>query len=126
MSKDVTAGLIRALVANMKGARDDWASLAMVIDLSGARINGTHGYAYSPDGTIWAVASRPSSIKPEVEAFLESSYNPEQKPPKKILVQFARETEKYEVTFEDHDPTRWKVTPANIEQMSQELRPNLD
>ena len=52
MSTDVAAALLRALIENMKGARDDWASLAMVIDLRGGRISGTHGYAYSPDGTV--------------------------------------------------------------------------
>ena len=67
MPEAVTADLIRALIENMKGARDDWASLAMVIDLSGGRISGTHGYAYSPDGTVSAVASRPSGVRPAVE-----------------------------------------------------------
>ena len=73
MSTDATAALIRALIENMKGARDDWASLAMVIDLRGGRVSGTHGYAYSPDGTVSAVASRPSGIRPALEAYLGSS-----------------------------------------------------
>jgi hypothetical protein len=126
MPEAVTADLIRALIENMKGARDDWASLAMVIDLSGGRISGTHGYAYSPDGTVSAVASRPSGVRPAVEAYLESYYKPEQEPPVKILVQFDRDSGKYEVTFEDEDASRWKVTPANIDQISDELRPHFD
>jgi hypothetical protein len=72
------------------------------------------------------VASRPSGIRPAVEAYLESYYKPEQEPPVKILVQFDRDSGKYEVTFEDDDTSRWKVTPANIEQISEELRPNFD
>ncbi len=124
MSTDVTADLIRALIENMKGARDDWASLAMVIDLRARRISGTHGYAYSPDGTTSAVASRPSGVAPAVEAYLDSYYAPDQEPPVKILVQFDRSSGKYEVTFEDDDVARWKVTPANIDQISEELRPN--
>ena len=126
MSNDVTADLIRALVENMKGARDDWVALAMVIDLSRGRISGTHGYAYSPDGTISAVASRPSGIRPAVEAHLESYDKPGQAPPVKILMQFDRDTGKYQVTFEDDDAARWKVTPANIEQISEDLRPDFD
>jgi hypothetical protein len=126
MPNDVTADLIRALIENMKGARDDWASLAMVIELNGGRISGTHGYAYSPDGTVSAVASRPSGIMPAVQAYLEANYTPEQEPPLKMLVQFDRSSGTYEVTFEDHDAARWKVTPANIEQISEELRPNFD
>jgi hypothetical protein len=44
----------------------------------------------------------------------------------KILVQFDRDSGKYEVTFEDDDASRWKVTPANIDQISEELRPHFD
>ncbi|MET0812075.1 MAG: hypothetical protein ABWY03_03405 [Microbacterium sp.] len=124
MANDAAADLIRALIENMKGAPDDWASLAMVIDLSGGRISGTHGYAYPPDGAIAAVASRPSGVRPAVEAYLDSAYQPSQEPPVKILVQFERASGKYEVTFEDDDTSRWKVTPANIDQLGEELRPN--
>ena len=126
MSNDVTVDLIRALIENMKGAPDDWASLAIVLDLSGGRISGTQGYAYSPDGTSSAVASRPSGIAPAVGSYLGSHYPPKQEPPLKILVQFDRDSGKYEVTFEDDDAARWKVTPANIEQISEPLRPNFD
>lgn len=124
MVDDVATGLIRALIENMRGARDDWASLAVVIDLRGRRIAGTHGYAYSPDQTVSAVASRPSGIMPAVEAYLESKYPPEKEPPMSILVQVGRDSGTYEVTFEYDDAARWKVTPANLEQIREELRPN--
>jgi hypothetical protein len=126
MSDDVTAGLIRALVENMKGAGDDWASLAMVLDLSGGRIRGTHGYAYSPDGTVSAVASRPSGIRLAVDAYLECYVEPDQEPPLAILVQLGRTSGTYEVTFEHDDAARWKVTPANLEKISEVLRPTFD
>jgi hypothetical protein len=124
MSTDVTAVLIRALIENMRGARDDWASLAIVVDLSGGRISGTHGYAYAADRTSAAVASRPSGVQPAVDAYLESKYQPDQQPPLKLLVQFDRTSGTYEVTFEDTDASRWKVTPANINQIAEELRPD--
>jgi hypothetical protein len=126
MSDDVTAGLIRALVENMKGAGDDWASLAMVLDLSGGRIRGTHGYAYSPDGTVSPVASRPSGIRLAVDAYLECYVEPDQEPPVAILVQLGRTSGTYEVTFEHDDAARWKVTPANLETISEVLRPTFD
>lgn len=126
MSDDVTAGLIRALVENMKGAGDDWASLSMVLDLSGGRIRGTHGYAYSPDGTVSAVASRPSGIRLAVDAYLECYVEPGQEPPVAILVQLGRTSGTYEVTFEHDDAARWKVTPANLEKISEVLRPTFD
>lgn len=126
MSDDVTAGLIRALVENMKGAGDDWASLAMVLDLSGGRIRGTHGYAYSPDGTVSAVASRPSAIRPALEAYLGSVERLGQEPPVAILLQLDRDSSTYEVTFEDVDAARWRATPANLVKISEDLRPTFD
>lgn len=126
MSSDVTADLIRAIIDNMRGAADDWVSLAMVIDFSGQRVGGTHGYAYSPDGAVSAVASRPSAIIPAVDAYAASYYQPDEAWPVKLLIQFDRTNGKYEITFEDKDVSRWKVTPANIDEIPEQLRPNFD
>ena len=110
----------------MKGAHDDWASLAMVIDLRGGRISGTHGYAYSPDGTVSAVASRPSAIRPALEAYLGSVERLGQEPPVAILLQLDRDSSTYEVTFEDVDAARWRATPANLVKISEDLRPTFE
>lgn len=126
MPSDVTVDLIRALIEHMKGEREDWESLAMVIDFSGGRFSGTHGYTYSPDGGISAVASRPSAIRPTVNAYTESLYEPGAALPVAILVQFDRTKGEYEVTFEDSDVSRWKVTPANIDEIREKVRPSFD
>lgn len=123
MANDVTADLIHALVDNMRGTADDWQSLSIVISFDDDRISGTSGYAYSPDGVISAVASRPSGVQPAVEAYTASYYKPGEPLPVKLLVQFDRTTGKYEVTFEDTDVSRWNVSAANIEQLREELRP---
>jgi hypothetical protein len=125
MSSDPTADLIRAIVTHMQGARDDWKSLSMVISLGGGRLSETSGYAYSPDGTVSAIASRPSQIKPAVDAYLADRYPDGQPLPAKFLLQFDRDAKAYEITFEDTDPLRWKVTPQNFEAVQQELKPNL-
>lgn len=124
MSSDVTTNLIRALIEHMRGASDDWESLAMVIDFRDGRLGGTHGYTYSPDGAVAAVASRPSGIEPAVTAYTESYYKPGEPLPVQILVQFDRATGTYETTFEDTDPTRWQVTPANIKEIAEKLKPS--
>ena len=125
MSTDPTTELIRAIVTNMQGARDDWKSLAMVISLGGGRLSETSGYAYSPDGTVSAVASRPSQIKPAVDAYLANRYPEGAELPAKFLVQFDRDAKAYDITVEDADPMRWKVTPDNVEAVQQELKPSL-
>lgn len=126
MSGDVTVGLSRALVENMRGAGDGWESLAMVIDFSGGKFSGTHGYAYSPDGSISAVASYPFHVESAVNAYTESLYEPGAALPVAILVQFDRTKGEYEVTFEDSDVSRWKVTPANIDEIREKVRPSFD
>ena len=79
MSDDVTADLIRALIENMRGARDDWASLAMVIDLSGKRISATHGYLLARGDDLGGGIS-PVRIRPPADAYLETRYKPRQLP----------------------------------------------
>ena len=59
-----------------------------------------------------------------MDALRESNCKPGQEPPLKILVQFDRDSGRYDLTFEDDDASRWKVTPANIDQISAELRPD--
>ena len=126
MTDDVTTGLIRALVDNLTGVDKEWQALSMVLDFAGGRFSGTHGYAYPDDGSIAAVASHPYYAKAAVNAYLESHYKPGDPLPAAILVQFDRTSGQYEVTFEDTDATRWRVTPANIGSMGEQLRPAFD
>lgn len=123
MPTDATIDLVRALIEHMRGAADDWRTLAIVVELRDGRVSNTFGYTYTPDGAVSAVASRPSGIQPAVQAYLAEKYTPEQELPLKLLVQFNRDSGAFEITFEDTDAARWKVTPANINTMNQELRP---
>lgn len=116
--------LIRAIVDNMRGAEDDWQSFSLVLDFDGERFSGTHGYSYGPGAVISAVASRPSAVGPHAYAYLAERYEPGAPAPKAVLVQFDRTTRQYDVTFEDADAARWKVTPANIDRMGETLRPS--
>jgi hypothetical protein len=126
VSSDSTTELLRALIDNLSGSDADWAALALVVDLRSGRVSGTHGYTYSPEGTISAVAARPSGINAAVQAFLDSHDSPQREPPVAFLVQVDRGSGAYEVTFEHDDPARWKVTPATIDQLAEALRPTLD
>jgi hypothetical protein len=124
-STDPAADLIRAVVTNLTHVPENWQSLAIVIELAGGRVSGTSGYAYTPDGTSEPTAARPSRIVPAVEAYLDDRYAPGQARPVAMLVQFDRDAGAYEVTFEDDDVLRWKVTPANVDEMPATLRPSL-
>ena len=123
MSGDVSAGLIRALIENMRNANSDWESLAIILEFPEGTFNGAHGYLYSPGGVISAVASDPWAVRPAVNAYTDSQYEPGETLPLKLLVQFDRTKGTYEMTFEDTDETRWKVTPRNYKELREELRP---
>ena len=43
--------------------------------------------------------------------------------PAAVLLQFDRSTSHYEVTFEDSNKERWKVSPDNVTTMQETLRP---
>ncbi|MFT3799269.1 hypothetical protein [Microbacterium sp.] len=124
MSHNVVVDLVRSLIDHMRGAPAEWDAFAIVIDFDGERVAGTHGYTYSADGSTDPVASNPRQVKPYALAFLASRYAPGATPPVGLLVQFDRTNGQYEVTFEDTDRARWKVTPANIDTMADTIRPN--
>ncbi len=127
MTSNVTADLIRALLETMGGPSvDGWESLAMILELPGGEFNEAHGYLYSPDGAITAVASDPWAVAPAVKAYTDSYYRPGEALPRKVLVQLDRTTGKYGVTFEETDEERWKVTPHNFRQLREDLRPAFD
>lgn len=123
MSSDVTARLIRALVENMKDAADGWTSLAMVLGFDTEKVNRVYGFVYSDGEAPSAVTASPNDIRPAVSAYTDSYFASGESLPVRLLVQFDRASGTYEVTFEDADQTRWKITPATFDTMPEELRP---
>jgi hypothetical protein len=129
MAGSVTADLFRALIDNLEGPRvdsDGWESLAIILEFPDGEFNEAHGYLYSPNGLISAVASDPWAVKSAVKAYTDGYYKPGDALPRKILVQFDRTTGKYDITFEETDEARWKVTPRNFRELREELRPKFD
>ena len=124
MPTDAVIDLVRVVIENMSGAGSDWDSLAMSIVVRNGRVAGTSGYVYAADGASVPVASRPSGVQPVLTEYLETRYGSDDAPPVALLLQFDRVSGQYEVTFEDADSARWKVTPANLEGFAARLRPD--
>jgi hypothetical protein len=133
-SEDVTVNLIRSLVramnepslaTEMGGRVDDWEALVIVMEFADG-YRSASGYAYPADGTVSPVACSWNSIQQEVNAYLATYYEPGDRLPVKILVQFDRATGRYGVTFEDTDEERWKTRPRNFREMREQLRPSFD
>lgn len=123
---NATANLIKALVENLQDAPDEWTSLAMVLGFDTQKVNRVYGFAYSAGGEPSGVTASPYEIRSGVKAYTDSCFEPGEPLPIKLLVQFDRNKGQYEVTFEDTDPARWKMTPATFDTMPEELRPKFD
>ena len=124
MSDDATVGLIRGLVENLKGAPKGWASLAVVLQFDAEKVNGVHGFAYSAEGVDFSVTASPYDLRSVVKEYTDTYYRPGAALPAALLIQFDRASGRYEVTFEDSDAARWKVTPANFDSIGEKLRPD--
>ena len=59
-TEDVTVGLIRSVVEHLRKAPDDWASLAVVLDVSRSGVRGALAIAYDADGDSVPAAISPS------------------------------------------------------------------
>lgn len=126
MSENVAVDLVGALVQQIGSVADDWNSLSMVLQFTDDYLSGTYGFVYSADGEGSSVAASPWRIKEAVTAYMRSYYQPGDAYPVKMLVQYDRSAGKYEVTFEDTDVLRWKLTPENFYELPEELRPKFD
>ncbi|MBN9224555.1 MAG: hypothetical protein ABS63_09620 [Microbacterium sp. SCN 70-27] len=126
MTEDVTVGLIRSVVEHLRKAPEDWASLAVVLDVSRSGVRGALAIAYDADGESVPAAISPSEVDPAVKTYLDSFFGEGDALPVQLLVQFDRASGRYEVTFEDEDPNRWRLTPKTFDTLDETLRPRFD
>lgn len=124
MAGNAIADLIHAVVDNLEDTpAPAWDALAVILEFPDGVFNEAHGYLYAADGTITPVAADPWAVKDAVAAYIAGYYGPQDALPRKILIQFDRTSGRYEVTFEETDEDRWKVTPRNFRALREELRP---
>lgn len=119
------ADIIREIVGTTESLRDSWSGLSVIIGFDDdGDPDSSYGYAYYPDG-IEAIAPAPWDLEEAINSYLGSVYG-DGPFPRKMLIQFNRPSGRYNIEFEDKDPARWQVTPANIDKIREELRPKLD
>jgi hypothetical protein len=99
-------------------------SLVLSFDDEGD-VNGTYGYAYLANGDWEAFAVDADAVDPSAKAYREWLRLEGDKGMIKMLFQFNRDTRRVNADFEYENPKRWQVTPANIDKIVEELRPNL-
>ncbi len=123
---EYVGNLVAAIIETGKVSQENWEEFSLVLGFNGDGVNDTYGYSYDGDGRWKAFSVRPSLISKEAEAYRKWLRQKDDKPFIKMLFQFNRENNGFNADFEYEDTSRWKVTPANIDRVIEELRPKLN
>lgn len=89
------------------------------------KLGGSFGYAYDASGDYEAFAISVRPIRQIIADYRDWLAKDTDKGFMQMLFQFNRDSGQVQADFEYDDPMRWKVTPNNIDDMIEELRPNL-
>lgn len=104
---------------------NEWDLLSFVFDVGEGHMANS-GFLYSGDKVIPASASIRGQRKLlsgkiiELQKVIHNQCNYKFK---QLLIQMERETSRIKIDFEFDDANRWSITPSNIKQMREELRP---
>ncbi len=104
----------------------EWDELSVVFSFEDDGFcSGNFGYAYTKHGKETAFAVDSMEVEKVAESYREWLRQEGDKGFIKMLFQFNRVTRKVNADFEYDDPSRWQVTPKNLDRMIEELRPDL-
>jgi hypothetical protein len=106
-------------------AHDGWQTAAIVFNFVDGRKN-TYGYIFRSDGSwkaelpelkVWMSAVKKMQL---LQALMQKQTG---KTWHRALLHIDRETTAINITFEYDDPTRWTISPSNLEASVATLRP---
>lgn len=118
--------LISAIIKSDDNFNGGWDLLALTIGLNKKGVpDQSSGYLYIGEQDFRAVAADPFEIRPVMSSYLNEIYG-EGPYPIKLLLQFDRNSGRFNIDFEDKNPNRWAVTPADIHGFIESLRPKFD
>ena len=100
----------------------DWDALSLVVTVAPGVVQ-MHGFAYDAAGKPTPFVPDADALDDRFKELAEAMREPEGRVWKSALVQIVRATSKIHFDFEYDDAGRWKVTPANIATMPEQLRP---
>ncbi|MCX9000019.1 hypothetical protein NOF55_23240 [Rhizobiaceae bacterium BDR2-2] len=105
----------------------EWEEFSVVVEVDDqGYVSGTYGYAYTTAGDPNAIAPDIDDIEDAVRAYWEWLRPSNDKGFIKMPFQANRHTRKVNADFEYENSARWAVTPANVDDITSLLRPNLN
>lgn len=109
------------VAAQMKDS-DAWDSIAATAIVQGGSVQ-ISGFFYEDGDKPKAARLGSSALADRFEALSVAMQKPDSGRWVAALVQIRRDTGRVTMDYEYTDPARWKVTPANIATMAEQLRP---
>ncbi len=124
---DPAVALISAIAEAITPKLGDqgWEAFSLTL-IFGDGYRSTSGHAYPANGSIVSIAVNWEVVNGPLNDYLGQYLKPGDQLPAALLVQFDRGAGQYEITFEDTDEDRWRVTPFSDDDLPEKLRPHFD
>lgn len=110
------------IVAEQTGQDDRWDSLAVTAIVAGSSVQ-ISGYAYEDGAKPRPAKVGSGMLADKFEALCKAMQKPDGESWKTALVQIRRDSGKIVIDYDYADPLRWKVTPANLAALPEQMRP---
>jgi len=111
-----------------KVKENPWTEFAFVFELGQGHISNS-GFLYNEDKVRPATASIEEEkllLGDALMALREDIFKECGHKFNQLLFQMENETKRFKIDFEFDDPTRWAITPNNMFEMREKLRPKFD
>lgn len=111
-----------------KVQNNEWELLSFVFDVADGHIANS-GFLYTKDKIRPASArieADPLILDDKIVELRELIFKQCNEKFKQLLIQMEKKSGKIKIDFEFDDPSRWSITPANMKQIREELRPSFE
>ncbi|QTD56126.1 hypothetical protein [Parasphingorhabdus cellanae] len=122
IANDVLHEIGAMIVQDEKYAGRQWEAMSLVAIVTPTSVDMT-GFSYDANGKSSPGTPRNGDIMDKLQNFQQVTQIEGQGPWKTVLIQISKPEMNVAVSFEYEDANKWKVTPANMAVMKEELRP---
>lgn len=124
-NSELVEDLVGAIINSDQIEQQNWQTFSLVIAFQNDRVSEIYGYSYDVEGEWEAFSVRPRLVNAEAGSYREWLKQKNDKAVIKMLVQFNRVSNGFNVDFEYENHARWSVKPSNLIEITRELYPQL-
>lgn len=122
---ELVEDLLGAIINSDQIEQQNWETFSLVIAFQDDRVSETYGYSYDVEGEWEAFSIRPRLINAEAGSYRDWVKIENGNAVIKMLVQFNRVSNRFNVDFEYENRARWSLTPSNLNEITKGLHPQL-